>query len=121
MFFCAFFFTQTDSVVCHSCHSHVEARRECTNVASAGTGPADFDSFWCPFQRCLAIMQRSASLSNHVSNAVVIRYNVVSSQVVLQMFLEMNLGDSYDRSLSLNSLDHRPVGLIEAAWRIAGC
>ena len=59
--------------------------------------------------------------TNSCLDSVVIRYNVVSSQVVLKTFREMNLGGRDDDSLTLNSLDHHPVGLIEAAWRIAGC
>ena len=57
-------------------------------------------------------------------DSILIRYkNVVSSQVVLKTFFEMSLGgrdDDLFLSESLNSLDHGPVGLIEAAWRIAG-
>ena len=50
---------QTDLVVCHSCHIHVDAPRECTNnVAGAGTGSAGFDSLWVPRGRCLANIKK---------------------------------------------------------------
>lgn len=53
--FCCAALAQTDCVVCHSCHIHVDARRECTsNIAGAGTGSADFDSLRVPSNRCLA-------------------------------------------------------------------
>ena len=109
--FCCAALAQTDCVACHSCHTHVDAPRECTsNVAGAGTGSAGFDSFWCPFQRCLANMKRSASLPNHVSNA-----NLQSS---LKMCENMRM---YAKIWGLPSWTFSNHKLLTLVWQIHLC